>query len=51
MLAVVLENISINNISARATISAIYQTAMTVASIPNVTYHKKARTFIWMEPY
>ncbi|XP_022150364.1 uncharacterized protein LOC111018549 isoform X2 [Momordica charantia] len=42
MLAVVLENISINNISARATISAIYQTAMTVASIPNVTYHKKA---------
>ncbi|XP_038885071.1 protein SEMI-ROLLED LEAF 2 isoform X1 [Benincasa hispida] len=42
MLAVVLENIPNNNISARATVSAIYQTAMTVSSIPNVSYFKKA---------
>lgn len=42
MLAVVLENISNNNISARATVSAVYQTAMTVSSIPNVSYYKKA---------
>lgn len=42
MLAVVLENIPNNNISARATVSAIYQTAMTVSSIPNVSYYRKA---------
>ncbi|XP_023548112.1 uncharacterized protein LOC111806846 isoform X1 [Cucurbita pepo subsp. pepo] len=41
-LAVVLENIPNNNISARATISAIYQTAMAVSSIPNVSYYRKA---------
>ncbi|KAL0556538.1 hypothetical protein IC582_005052 [Cucumis melo] len=42
MLAVVLENIPSNNISARATVSAVYQTALTVSSIPNVSYYKKA---------
>ncbi|XP_023514234.1 uncharacterized protein LOC111778563 [Cucurbita pepo subsp. pepo] len=42
MLAVVMENVTNNTISARATISAVYQTAMIVASIPNVSYHNKA---------
>ncbi|MED6160367.1 hypothetical protein PIB30_050822 [Stylosanthes scabra] len=42
LLAVVLENISNNTIIARTTISAVYQTAKLITSIPNVSYHKKA---------
>ncbi|KAF7824269.1 protein EFR3-like protein cmp44E-like isoform X1 [Senna tora] len=42
LMAVVLENISNNTIIARTTISAIYQTAKLISSIPNVSYHKKA---------
>ncbi|KAK7261608.1 hypothetical protein RIF29_27923 [Crotalaria pallida] len=42
LMAVVLENVSMNTIIARTTISAVYQTAKLVTSIPNVSYHKKA---------
>lgn len=42
MMAVVLENISINTVIARTTISAVYRTAQIISSIPNITYHKKA---------
>ncbi|XP_015952141.1 protein SEMI-ROLLED LEAF 2 isoform X1 [Arachis duranensis] len=42
LLAAVLENISNNTIIARTTISAVYQTAKLITSIPNVSYHKKA---------
>ncbi|XP_012573225.1 protein SEMI-ROLLED LEAF 2 isoform X2 [Cicer arietinum] len=42
LMAVVLENISTTTIVARTTISAVYQTAKLVTSIPNVSYHKKA---------
>ncbi|XP_028757188.1 uncharacterized protein LOC114716365 isoform X1 [Neltuma alba] len=42
MMAVVLENISNSTIVARTTISAIYQTAKLISSIPNISYHKKA---------
>ncbi|KAM6566790.1 hypothetical protein CsatA_025918 [Cannabis sativa] len=40
MMAVVLENIPTSTIVARTTISAIYQTAKLVSSVPNVYYHK-----------
>lgn len=43
MMAVVLENISTSTIVARATVSAVYLTAKMVSSVPNVSYHKKAR--------
>ncbi|XP_048333178.2 protein SEMI-ROLLED LEAF 2 isoform X1 [Ziziphus jujuba] len=42
MMAMVLENISTVTIVARTTISAIYQTAKIVSSVPNISYHKKA---------
>ncbi|KAK6255369.1 hypothetical protein QQP08_012864 [Theobroma cacao] len=42
MMAVVLENISINSIVARTTISAVHRTAQIISSIPNISYHKKA---------
>ncbi|KAG4979616.1 hypothetical protein JHK82_032869 [Glycine max] len=42
LMAVVLENISSTTIIARTTISAVYQTAKLIMSIPNVSYHKKA---------
>ncbi|XP_062107804.1 protein SEMI-ROLLED LEAF 2 isoform X2 [Humulus lupulus] len=42
MMAVVLENIPTSTIVARTTISAIYQTAKLVSSVPNVYYHKMA---------
>lgn len=42
MMAVVLENISNGTITARTTISAIYQTTKLISSIPNESYHKKA---------
>ncbi|XP_019436549.1 PREDICTED: uncharacterized protein LOC109342934 isoform X1 [Lupinus angustifolius] len=42
LMAVVLENVSTNTIIARTTISAVYQTAKLITSIPNVSYHKKA---------
>ncbi|XP_004486921.1 protein SEMI-ROLLED LEAF 2-like isoform X2 [Cicer arietinum] len=42
LMAVVLENISSSTIIARTTISAVYQTAKLVSSVPNVSYHKKA---------
>ncbi|KAJ7947504.1 Arm repeat superfamily protein [Quillaja saponaria] len=42
MMAVMLENISGTTIVARTTISAVYQTAKIISSIPNVSYHKKA---------
>ncbi|XP_061367293.1 protein SEMI-ROLLED LEAF 2-like isoform X3 [Gastrolobium bilobum] len=42
LMAVVLENISTTTIIARSTISAVYQTAKLITSVPNVSYHKKA---------
>ncbi|RDX99298.1 Protein EFR3-like protein, partial [Mucuna pruriens] len=45
LLAVVLENIPITTIIARSTISAVYQTAKLITSIPNVSYHNKASAF------
>ncbi|KAK7312409.1 hypothetical protein VNO77_36237 [Canavalia gladiata] len=42
LMAVVLESISTTTIIARTTISAVYQTAKLITSIPNVSYHKKA---------
>ncbi|KAG2371233.1 hypothetical protein LR48_Vigan05g205500 [Vigna angularis] len=42
LMAVALENISVTTITARSTISAVYQTAKLVTSIPNVSYHNKA---------
>ncbi|KAG4125980.1 hypothetical protein ERO13_D10G129900v2 [Gossypium hirsutum] len=41
MMAVVLENISTNNIVARSTISSVHRTANIISSIPNISYHKK----------
>lgn len=46
MMAVVLENISTSTIVARATVSAVYLTAKMVSSVPNVSYHKKARAIL-----
>ncbi|KAJ1424451.1 Armadillo-type fold [Sesbania bispinosa] len=45
LMAVVLENISNTTIIARSTISAVYQTAKLITSVPNVSYHKKASAF------
>ncbi|KAI4324302.1 hypothetical protein L6164_023854 [Bauhinia variegata] len=43
LMAVLLENISATTtIIARTTMSAVYQTAKLISSIPNVSYHKKA---------
>ncbi|CAL0322107.1 unnamed protein product [Lupinus luteus] len=42
LMAVVLENVSTNTIIARTTISAAYQMAKLITSIPNVSNHKKA---------
>ncbi|KAK7341583.1 hypothetical protein VNO80_24518 [Phaseolus coccineus] len=42
LMAVVLENTSTTTTIARTTISAVYQTAKLITSIPNVTYYKKA---------
>ncbi|XP_061357545.1 protein SEMI-ROLLED LEAF 2-like isoform X2 [Gastrolobium bilobum] len=42
LMATVLENISTTTIIARTTISAVYQTAKLITSIPNVSYDKKA---------
>lgn len=42
MMAVVLENISTTTVVARTTLSAVFQTAKIISSIPNVSYHKKA---------
>lgn len=42
LMAVVLENISSSTIVARTTISAVYQTAKLITSVPNVLYHNKA---------
>ncbi|BAT90829.1 hypothetical protein VIGAN_06211800 [Vigna angularis var. angularis] len=42
LMAVVLENISTTTTIARTTISAVYQTAKLITSIPNVSYYKKA---------
>ncbi|KAJ0972332.1 hypothetical protein J5N97_020291 [Dioscorea zingiberensis] len=42
MMAVVLENIPTSAIIARATISSVYHMARIAASIPNLSYHKKA---------
>ncbi|KAH7685032.1 putative transmembrane protein cmp44E protein [Dioscorea alata] len=42
MMAVVLENIPTSAIVARTTISAVYRIAQIAASIPNLSYHKKA---------
>ncbi|XP_020223321.1 protein EFR3 homolog A isoform X1 [Cajanus cajan] len=42
LMAVALENIPITTIIARTTISAVYQTAKLITSIPNVSYHNKA---------
>ncbi|KAF5728817.1 hypothetical protein HS088_TW21G00971 [Tripterygium wilfordii] len=41
-MAVVLENISTSTVVARTTISAIHRTANIVATIPNISYYKKA---------
>ncbi|KAK7262578.1 hypothetical protein RJT34_30152 [Clitoria ternatea] len=41
LMAVVLENIPTTTIIARTTISAVYQTAKLITSVPNVSYHKK----------
>lgn len=42
MMAVVLENIPSKAIMARSTISSVYHTARIAASLPNLSYHKKA---------
>ncbi|KAK7257871.1 hypothetical protein RIF29_32166 [Crotalaria pallida] len=42
LMAGVLENISTTTTTARTTMSAVYQTAKLITSIPNVSYHKKA---------
>ncbi|XP_027356358.1 uncharacterized protein LOC113865798 isoform X2 [Abrus precatorius] len=42
LMAVLLESISTTTIIARTTISAVYQTAKLITSIPNISYHKKA---------
>ncbi|RZB62792.1 uncharacterized protein LOC114387939 isoform X1 [Glycine soja] len=42
LMAVALENIPITTIIARSTITAVYQTAKLITSIPNVSYHNKA---------
>ncbi|KAK7402232.1 hypothetical protein VNO78_14329 [Psophocarpus tetragonolobus] len=42
LMAVLLENIPISTIIARSTISAVYQTAKLITSIPNVSYNNKA---------
>ncbi|XP_020236006.1 protein EFR3 homolog cmp44E isoform X1 [Cajanus cajan] len=41
LMAVMLENLSTTTLIARTTISAVYQTAKLITSIPNVSYHKK----------
>ncbi|KAJ7980704.1 Arm repeat superfamily protein [Quillaja saponaria] len=41
VMAMVLENISCSTVVGRTTISAVYQTAKIITSIPNVSYHKK----------
>ncbi|XP_047334332.1 protein SEMI-ROLLED LEAF 2-like [Impatiens glandulifera] len=41
-MAVVLENIGSNSVVARATISALYRTALIISNVPNLTYHEKA---------
>ncbi|KHN33312.1 Protein EFR3 like B [Glycine soja] len=45
LMAVALENIPITTIIARSTITAVYQTAKLITSIPNVSYHNKASAF------
>lgn len=47
-MAVVLENISATTIMARATISAVYQTAKLITSVPNVSYDKKASNLVFL---
>ncbi|ESW22420.1 hypothetical protein PHAVU_005G152600 [Phaseolus vulgaris] len=42
LMAVALENIPVTTITARSIISAIYQTAKLITSVPNVSYHNKA---------
>ncbi|CAJ1955562.1 unnamed protein product [Sphenostylis stenocarpa] len=42
LMAMALENIPITTITARSTISAVYQTAKLITSIPNVSYHNRA---------
>lgn len=42
MMAMVLENISTSTVVARTTISAVYQTAKIVSSVPNMYYDNKA---------
>ncbi|XP_021609744.1 protein SEMI-ROLLED LEAF 2 isoform X2 [Manihot esculenta] len=41
-MAVLLENISMTAVLARTTISAVHRAAQIIASIPNISYHKKA---------
>ncbi|XP_056694944.1 protein SEMI-ROLLED LEAF 2 isoform X2 [Spinacia oleracea] len=41
IMAVVLENVPNSNIVARTTIFSVYRTARIVASLPNISYHKK----------
>ncbi|KAF2300211.1 hypothetical protein GH714_010716 [Hevea brasiliensis] len=41
-MAMLLENISMTTIVARTTISAVHRVAQIIASIPNISYHKKA---------
>ncbi|XP_057452957.1 protein SEMI-ROLLED LEAF 2-like isoform X2 [Lotus japonicus] len=41
LMAVVLESFSTNPITARTTMSVVYQTAKLITSIPNVSYHQK----------
>lgn len=50
-MAVVLENIPTNTVVARATISAVYLTAKMISSVPNVSYHKKARPLSFVALY
>jgi len=47
-MAVALENIPVTTITARSIISAIYQTAKLITSIPNVSYHNKASVPTWI---
>jgi len=48
-MAVALENIPVTTVTARSTISAVYQIAKLVTSVPNVSYRNKASVPTWIE--
>lgn len=46
MMAVVLENITTSTVLARTTVSAVYRTAQLISPVPNISYYKKAGSFL-----